>query len=158
MSLPCVQELGDNLLNIYTIYNASFDEDIRVPWPAIVNKLTGRSCTHLFTHEGTPSGFVIWTPHPSNQSVFIDYFCVSPHVQGLGLGRKYFTWIVDCLSSQYTYILLDCKSNVVRFYQLFGFRAIHQTLFGTTTLTVMVSPQNTDTDDALVSYQAFCGP
>ena len=127
MSLPCVQELGTNLLNIYTLYQTSFDDDIRAPWPSIEGKLkSGRSRAHVFTENGSPSGFVMWTVH--NNSVFIDYFCVSSSLQGRGLGRKYFQWILSYLNS-YDNIILDCKRNVVKFYESFGLIVVGDTIW-----------------------------
>ena len=57
MSLPCVQELGTNLLNIYTLYQTSFDDDIRAPWPNIEGKLkSGRSRAHVLPRTEVPRG------------------------------------------------------------------------------------------------------
>ena len=126
MSL-CVQELGDNLLNIYTLYQTSFDDDIRAPWTAIEKKLkNGQSQVHVFTENGLPSGFVMWTAH--EKSVFIDYFCVSSSLQGRGLGRKYFQWILSFLNL-FDNIILDCKSNVVKFYESLGLSVVADTVW-----------------------------
>jgi ribosomal protein S18 acetylase RimI-like enzyme len=138
MSLHYIQELGSNLLNIYTLYHNTFDDDIRMPWSKIEKKLKEKSRAYVFTENATISGFVIWTPLQSEMTAYIDYFCVSKSFQGKGLGSKYLKEIISYLEQYYQYILLDCKSNVIKFYENFGFCIIAQSSWDKIQLSVML--------------------
>jgi GNAT superfamily N-acetyltransferase len=133
----CVQELGDDLLNIRPIYESAFDEDIRVPWSRIEHMLANLTRALVFWEEEKIAGFVMWTPNRVNDSVFIDYFCVSPAFQGRGLGRKYLSWITEILEISFKTILLDCKKSIVPFYENAGFVTVHNAVHHGVPLAVM---------------------
>lgn len=159
-----IQELEDNLLNIYSLYENTFDDDIRTPWKKIEYKLQSSSKVYVFMEElcpsisgKIPSGLIIWTPYYEKSAVFIDYFCISKEFQGRGLGRKYFQQIVSLFALNFQYILLDCKSDVVKFYQSFGFKSLKKVLWNTIPLDLMIYSYNHsyNEEDIMKIYSHF---
>lgn len=158
MSELFVQELGNNLLNIYTLYHSSFDDDIRTPWTKIQEKVNFGLTRGLIFRENSVeiSGFVMWTPSVDRKTVFIDYFCVNKSLQGCGLGRKYFSFVISELENFFENIILDCKGNLVDFYTKYNFQTVDDVFWYGVPLKLMIYTKKAYLPvDILNIYQQF---
>ena len=111
-------------------YHECFEADIRLEWSDVVRRLAEDNRSQLYvlpcTEKGDIRGFSIVTPLMSANCLYVDYLCVPRRHQRGGAGRR----MLHLLRGLgYPSLLLDCKRELMAFYQKIGFDAIAPVLW-----------------------------
>ena len=107
---------------IKKIYEQNFDANFESSWNDIISNINNNYMNILVYFENEKLiGIVIISNHNKyNKFIHLEYICISRKYQGKGYGSKIFKILLDILKNKTKLLSLECKYELIKWYNKLG--------------------------------------